>query len=139
MADAMSLVPRLNRLTRKRGNQFTEDDVLDAASYYDEAYRNMGLKTVYHMTKIAIPPTPRNRRKQKVHLARIRTLQQLDDPEGKWRNKKGAPTSQKKVAAYRAEHPEASVTDVARALKISRTTVYKWWNSGEDETHEQDN
>lgn len=32
------------------------------------------------------------------------------------------------VAAYRAEHPEASVTEVARALNISRTTVYKWWD-----------
>lgn len=133
MADAMSLVPRLNRLTRKRGNQFTEDDVLDAASYYDEAYRNMGLKTVYHMTKIAIPPTPRNYRSQKVHLARIRTLQQLDDPDGTWRNKKGRPkgsgTAAQSVAAYRAEHPEATVTEVARALKISRPTVYKWWDA----------
>ena len=33
------------------------------------------------------------------------------------------------MAAYRAEHPEASVTEVARALGISRPTVYKWWDS----------
>lgn len=129
MADAMSLVPRLNRLTKKKSNQFTEDDVLDAASYYDDAYRNLGLDAVYHMTKIAITPTPRNHRRQKEHLGRIRTMQQYDDPDGNWRNKAGAPTAQEKVATYRAEHPEASVTEVARALNISRTTVYKWWDA----------
>lgn len=133
MADAMSLVPRLNRLTKKKGNQFTEDDVLDAASFYDEEYRNLGLDAVYHMTKIEVPRTPRNKRNQQVHLARIRALQAFDDPKGTWRNKDGRPTgsgtAQAKVAAYRAEHPEASVTEVARALQISRTTVYKWWDA----------
>lgn len=133
MADAMSLVPRLNRLTKKEKNQFTEDDVLDAASYYDEDFRNLGLDAVYHMTKIKIEPNPRNYRDQKVHLARIRAIQAFDDPDGNWRNKDGRPkgsgTAKIKVAAYRLEHPEASVTEVARALKISRPTVYKWWDA----------
>ena len=132
MADAMSLVPRLNRLTKTKGNQFTEDDVLDAASYYDDAYRNLGLDAVYHMTKIAIPPTPRNHNKQEWHLEDIREKkekmkrrgQPFKNPEGR---PKGSGTAQEKVAAYRADHPDASVTEVARALQISRTTVYKWW------------
>lgn len=126
MDDAIRLVPRLNRLTKKKDNPFTEDDVLAASSYYDETFRNLGLKAVYHMTKIAIPPNPRNKRSQKMHLARIRAMQAFDDPEGKWRNKKGAPTAEQKVATYRAEHPDANVTEVAKALGISRTTVYKW-------------
>lgn len=48
-------------------------------------------------------------------------------PEGAWRNQEGAPTKQEQVQQYREEYPEASVTEVARALGISRTTVYKWW------------
>lgn len=148
MADAMSLVPRLNRLTKKKGNQFTEDDVLDAASYYDDAYRNLGLDAVYHMTKIAIPPTPRNGRRRKVHLHAEHWLSDKGRPmvnqckqnreltlkfmreKGEIKGRpKGSGTAQEKVSAYRAEHPEASVSEVARALKISRPTVYKWWNS----------
>lgn len=40
---------------------------------------------------------------------------------------KGAGTKQEQVQQYREEYPEASVTEVARVLGISRTTVYKWW------------
>ena len=47
------------------------------------------------------------------------------NPEGR---PVGACSAQEKVVQYRLEHPLASVTEVARALKISRTTVYKWWN-----------
>ena len=135
MADAMSLVPRLNRLTKTKGNQFTEDDVLDAASFYDEEYRNLGLNAVYHMTKIEVPRTPRNHRRQKEHLEEARALRDIrmkrqgrkwDDNNGR---PKGSGTAQEKVAAYRADHPDASVTKVARALQISRTTVYKWWDT----------
>ena len=42
---------------------------------------------------------------------------------------KGSGTAAQKVAAYRAEHPGSTVTEVARALNLSRTTVYKWWDS----------
>ena len=38
--------------------------------------------------------------------------------------------AEEKVKNYRIEHPEASVTEIARALQLSRTTVYKWWNGG---------
>ena len=43
----------------------------------------------------------------------------------------GSGTAEQRVAAYRAEHPDASVTEVARALEISRPTVYKWWDAKE--------
>ena len=52
--------------------------------------------------------------------------QPFKNPEGR---PAGSGTAQVKVAAYRAEHPEASVTEVAKALQISRTTVYKWWDA----------
>ena len=42
---------------------------------------------------------------------------------------KGSGTAAQRVAAYRAEHPDSTVTAVARALNLSRTTVYKWWEN----------
>jgi DNA-binding XRE family transcriptional regulator len=65
-----------------------------------------------------------------LELARLRKKQKkragtMKGPEGR---PKGVGTAQAKVQQYRAENPEATVTEVARALEISRTTVYKWWN-----------
>ena len=64
MADAVGLVPRLNRLTKKAKNEFTIDDVLAASRYYDAESMTLGLKSVYKMTKIYIEPAKRNKKKQ---------------------------------------------------------------------------
>lgn len=64
-------------------------------------------------------------------MAVMRAVQSVVNPE--WREGNGRPkgsgSAQQRVAAYRAEHPEASVTEIAKALRISRPTVYKWWDS----------
>lgn len=125
--DALDLVPRLNRLTKDPTNEFTEEDVLFASSYYSSQFQSLGLKSVYKMTKIYIEPAKRNKRARAEHLKRARKLQEADYPNGEWRYKGGAPKAKDKVHEYRFEHPDASVTEVARALGISRTTVYKWW------------
>ena len=133
LTDALELVPWLNSLTEHEKNEFTEQDVYDAFTYFDDAYANYSIKAIEARTKIQIERNKRNGRKQEVHLGRARAVQAFDDPEGSWRNKKGRPkgsgTAQQRVAAYRAEHPEASVTEIAKALRISRPTVYKWWDS----------
>ena len=77
-------------------------------------------------TAIELPKNKRNGRKQAVHLARARTVQEFDDPDGAWRNKDGAPTKADLVREYAAEHPDANHSEIARALGISRPTVIKW-------------
>ena len=131
MSDAMDRVPRLNRLTKKKNNEFTEDDVLDAAGYYSDEFRNLGLDAVYGMTKIYIKPNKRNGQKQKWHLEDIREKkskmkkrgQAFKNPEGR---PEGSGTKKQLVKDYAAAHPEATVTEIARATGVSRPTVYKW-------------
>lgn len=134
LEDALALGPYLNDLTTKPNNEFTEADIYAAIKYYERKFIKMGRQGIKKMTKIDIGETTRRGRSQEVHLRRARAVQNEDYPDGSWRNKKGRPvgsgTAQAKVAAYRAEHPEATVTEVARELGISRTTVYKWWGSG---------
>lgn len=131
-ADALGLVPFLNDINPQE--PFTEEDCRTALECYDLQYCTFPIKDIEKISGIPIERNRRNGRKQEIHLGRIRAMQQYDDPDGTWRNKEGRPlgagTAKEKVAAYRAEHPEETVTDVARALGISRTTVYKWW-SGE--------
>ena len=125
--DAINLVPFLNSINPNE--PFTEEDCEVALECYDARYKTFPIKDIEKITGIPIPRNKRNGRKQAVHLGRVRALQQYDDPEGTWRNKDGAPTAKDKVAAYRSEHPDASVSEVSRALNISRTTVYKWWDA----------
>lgn len=129
--DAFELVPFLDSINPDE--PFTEADCAVALECYDSRYKTFPIKDIEKITGISIQHNRRNGRKQAVHLGRVRTLQQYDDPEGNWRNKDGRPkgsgTAAQKVAVYRSEHPDSSVTEVARALNLSRTTVYKWWGS----------
>ena len=134
--DALELVPWLNTLTETPDNDFTVQDVYDAYTYYSDAYATYSIRAIEAKTKITIDRNKRNGRKQALHLRMARSNRDiLCEERGKrdWREGAGRPkgsgTAAQKVAAYRAEHPGSSVTEVARALNLSRTTVYKWWDS----------
>lgn len=123
--------------TVEHSNPMKREDIKSALDAFSKEYYNFTLSDIEQLTDIRIERNKRSGRKQKEHLRRARAVQAVDYPEGEWRNYKGRPkgsgTAQAKVAEYRADHPEASVTEVARALKISRTTVYKWWSAPVEE------
>ena len=132
-------------LTEDDNNHFTSYDVLCALKtyhYQDESAYRRRREFVANSTGISLKENKRNGRNQKIHLRMARSNRDiLCEERGKtdWREGAGRPvgsgTAKEKVTAYRADHPEANVTEVARALQISRTTVYKWWNT-EEKGHE---
>ena len=120
-------MPTLEGLTAREDNHFTEDHALAAIeAYYDPIIHKLTRERIERRTAIELPKNKRNGRKQAVHLARARTVQEFDDPDGAWRNKDGAPTKADLVREYAAEHPDANHSEIARALGISRPTVIKW-------------
>lgn len=128
--DALDLVPWLNTLTETPNNDFTAQDVYDAYTYYSDAYATYSIRAIEAKTKISIERNKRNGRKQSQHLQVMNTMKSLKKQLGEEvrdGRPKGSGTAAAKVAAYRVEHPDQSVSEVARALQISRTTVYKWW------------
>lgn len=133
--DALELQPWLDSLTSTNDNAFTVQDVYDAFTYFDDCYATYSIRAIEAKTKISIPRNKRNGQKQNDHLEEARAIRDIRmKRQGRdWRNKDGRPkgsgTAEQKVAAYRSEHPEASVSEVARALQLSRPTVYKWWQS----------
>jgi len=127
--DAHDLIPFLDSLNKNE--PFTKHDVKSALECYDISFKHFPIDDIAKLSAIPIQKNKRNGRKQEIHLERARAVQLVDYPNFEWRNKDGAPTKEKLVRDYAANHPEQSITEIARALNISRPTVYKYLGKGE--------
>ncbi len=138
--DAWGLLDDFNARGKRADNPFTEYDVICALQVYeDRGMITYPRNSIAYKSGIKIEPQIARRPKGKTlkrddgtAFKAARAMQSIHDPQGSWRNMEGRPkgsgTAKKKVAVYRAKHPDANVTEVARALSLSRTTVYKWWD-----------
>ena len=124
--DAFSLIDHLDRLTSTDDNHFTRADVLSALEAFNDNYITFPIETISELTGIYIQKNRRNYRKQINHLKLIRMIRDFDGKNGEWRNKNGGPRKEKMVKDYLEEHPMATVTEAAKALSVSRTTIYKY-------------
>lgn len=133
-ADAWSLLEDFNDRTKRADNPFTEYDVLCALQVYeDRGMITYPVGSIAYKSGIEIERNQRNGQKQEWHLEDIRAKKKRMKERGQaFKNPEGRPagsgTARGKVMEYRKAHPEASVTEVARAVGISRTTAYKWWD-----------
>ena len=117
-----------------KGDSFNPKNVEAIERFFDDAAKyNASSETLeewlgYEFKRIGVK---RNGQTRDEHLEEARLIRdvRMRRQGRKWTDGNGAPSKEQLVAAYRAEHPEATVTEVARALEISRPTVYKWWNS----------
>lgn len=131
--DAFEIMDYFEALTDTDDNHFDESDVLTALEAYEDGLLTYPRNSIEYRAGFVLPETKRKGRKQEDHLRRARLLQSDDYPNGEWRNKDGRPrgsgTKEKMVKEYKAANPKANITEVARALGISRPTVYKYWES----------
>lgn len=107
-------------------NELCEEDIISALEAYDRGYYNFKLDDIEKLTGLRFERNKRNYRSQKDHLIRARALQEIDYPNGEWRNIDGAPTKEEKVKSYIQSNPNSTVSEVAKKLGVSRTTVYKY-------------
>ena len=110
----------------KHENELTEDDIRSALEMYDKTYYLYTLDDISKLSAIPIQRTKRNGRSQEQHMKVMNAIRDALYPNGEWRNKKGAPTKERLVKDYIADNPNKSVTEIARALNVSRPTVYKY-------------
>ncbi len=138
LTDALELVPWLDSLTVTPNNPFTEQDVYDAFTYFDDCYATYSIKAIEARTKIHIERNKRNGRKQEIHLERARAVQNIDYPNGEWRNKDGRPkgsgTACNKVQEWRRAHPEGRKADCNRDTGLDPKTIRKWWDYKDEAT-----
>ncbi len=132
--DAYSMLQPYDNMSIEDVNRFTEDDIEAALNIYQESYTTFPRDDISKLTGIPIKVNKRNGQSQADHLEEARAIRdiRMKRQGKKWDENNGRPkgsgTAKDKVQQYRAEHPDATVTEVARALNISRPTVYKWWS-----------
>ena len=120
--DSFDLIPRMNEANPQE--PFTHEDVLSALNAYDENYKNFPREDLEKLTAIAMTANKRNYRTQEQHLERARAVQEIDYPKGSWRYKQ--PSKEELVLDYIKENPNQTPTEIAKALNVSRPTVYKY-------------
>lgn len=104
-----------------------EDDIKSALETYDRQYYNFTIHDIVKLTDIQIERNKRNYRKQKEHIKIMNFVRDnISYPDGEWRNLEGRPTKEKLVREYIEKNPNDNPTEIARALNISRPTVYKY-------------
>lgn len=128
--DAFELMDVFEAMTEDDNNHFTRADVLNALEAFNERYISFSRATIEYKSGISIPATKRNRQKQADHLEEARAIRDIRmRRQGKnWRDGNGRPSKEMDVISWRKEHPDGSKADCIRALRLSKPTVYKYWD-----------
>jgi hypothetical protein len=125
-SDAKELMTYLDKMSDEK--RFTETDIESALECYDERYITFPRKDIARLSGINIKINKRNYRKQETHMKIMSSTRDILYPEKEWINKDGRPTKQQQVKEYRKTNPEAKKADCIRELKLTKPTVYKWWD-----------
>ena len=129
--DAYDLIPFLDSINK--ADPFTQHDVRSALECYDIQFKHFPIDDIAKLSAISITKNKRNGQKQADHLEEARAIRDIRQRRNgtKWDDKNGRKPKEKLVRDYAAIHPEQSITEIARALNISRPTVYKYLGKGE--------
>lgn len=129
--DAFNLLDVMEELTTEETNHFTRSDILAALELFNDDYITFPIDSITELTALPIEKNKRNGRKQAVHLARARAVQNIDYPFGEWRNTKGRPTKEANIKEWRRLNPNGTKAECIEATGISKPTVYKYWSDTE--------
>lgn len=123
-------------------NPLQEKDMWSALKIYKKDIYNYTIDDIKKLTQVPIEKNKRNYRSQKDHLKMARYVRdEINGHADTWRNKDGRPKGsidqekKQKVLEYAATHPEANVTDISKALSISRPTIYRYLEKKGEEKH----
>ena len=127
--DLLSLIPDYNKNAVRK---MKPREVKSALKMYNEKAMLTQRERLQDWIGWDYKPIKRNGRTRALHLERARAVQEIDFPNGEWRNKDGRPkgsgTAQAKVIEWRLHHPDGRKIDCERETGLSRPTVLKWWN-----------
>ena len=136
--DCFALLDRMEALTEKEDNHFTEADILDALEAYDDRWTTYPRASIEYRSGIQIPENKRNKRPQELHLKIARATEDILYPNGSWRENNGRKSKIDIVQRWRESNPEGKKIQCFRETGLSRTTIDKYWNALENKTTKGD-
>lgn len=119
--DLMELLPIYNKGATR---QVKEKEVYSAMKMYNEKAIETQRASLENWQGWEYKPIKRNGRKRDIHLKIARSTRDIIHEN--WREGNGRPDKKELVIAFIKSHPEAKVTEIAKALNVSRPTVYKY-------------
>ena len=129
--DCRELAEIFEKMTNDDSNHFTEYDVICALRTYhnatEQAYRRK-LEYITAKTGIPLERAKRNGRKRAEHLVVMNAMKSVKKQIGE-SVAEGRPSAEKKVKAWRAEHPHGRKEECHRDTGMSRDTIRKWWDA----------
>lgn len=115
---------------KKHINVLTEEDLNSALEIYGAGCHTTPIKYIERITGVRIDKNKRNGRSQIQHLklarGQLAILREMGEiKEGR---PKGSGTAHGKVYKWKLENPYGKPKDCIKETKLSKNTVYKWWN-----------
>lgn len=132
-ADALSYVGAMEAKTESPDNHFTEEDAMDALAAYGESYVTFPRASLEYLTAVPMPANKRNYRRRDQHLQLARGIKQVKAQMGEdvlGGRPKGSGTKRDLIRLYAVACPDASHSEIASSLQVSRSTVIKWLRPG---------
>lgn len=126
--DAYGLVELLEQKTIEAENHFTREDILAALEMYNESYVTFPIDSIVSLTAIDIKKNKRNHLKQETHLYLARG-RKADLKKLGLMKTEGRPSKKEFVVKWRLNNPEGTIKQCILETKLSKSTVYKYWNS----------
>jgi DNA-binding phage protein len=126
--DCRELAEVLEELTEAEDNHFTQYDILCALKTYhnaDEGAYRRRIDYISKKTGIPLTPNKRNGRKQAVHVEYMNMNRKFKVMQNECTNG-GRPSKEQLIIEYLQVNQDKSVTEIAKQLGVSRTTVYKY-------------
>jgi hypothetical protein len=129
--DALFFLDWYERLTDKSDNHFTIEDVNAALSIYGDKFVRMSRDYIEEITRVTMPVNKRNYRKRSEHRKIARYARDVGHPNNTWGLNNGHQSKGNEIEAYIATNQGKNPTEYAKALGVSRTTIYKYLKSKE--------
>lgn len=129
--DCWELMEYFETLTVSEDNHFTEIDVQDALEAYNERWLSYPRASIAYKAGIEIPRNiKRKGQKQADHLEEARAIRdiRMKRQGRKWSDGGGRKSKKELVQEWRVQNPSGRKVDCIRELKLSKPTVYKWWD-----------
>lgn len=126
--DAAELMPYLDSINPEE--PFTQEDIDSALECYDLRYATFPRKDISRLSGIEIKANKRNGRKQEVHLAGARAVQEINDKYNgtDWRAGNGRKPQKDAVKAWIKDHPDGKKADCRKDTGLDPKTVRRWWD-----------